>query len=364
MAHRIEVGIRGAAGLQRDAANLGIAGVESIHVVDVYRLEGDLSDEDLDRIGRELLADPITQAFVWNHSLVADEPGLHMVEVAYNPGVTDPVEQSTMKGIADLGIQSVASVRTAKKYLIRGNVSQKEIDTICDRLLANAVIQHVVLVDEELASPDSNVSFKLVTISLLEASDATLMDISSQGQLSLNLGEMQAVQSYFRQIGRNPTDVEIEVVAQTWSEHCVHKTFKGLIDYDGTVIDNLLKATVMRVTRELDKPWCVSVFVDNAGVIEFDDEYDVCFKVETHNRPSALNPEGGAATGIGGVIRDPMGTGMGAQPMWCTDVFCVGPLDLPHEQLPAGVLHPKRILVGIHAGVRDYGNPMGMPTVN
>ncbi|MBI2865255.1 MAG: phosphoribosylformylglycinamidine synthase subunit PurL [Chloroflexi bacterium] len=364
MAHRIEVGIKGAAGLQRDAANLGITGVESIHVVDVYRLEGSLSDSDLDRIGRDLLADPITQSYVCNRSLVADEPGLHVVEVAYNPGVMDPVEQSTMKGIADLGIRTVTAVRTAKKYLVRGSLSRQELGMICDRLLANPVVQHIVGEGGEPAAPGSRFAFEPVTVDLLEASDEELMFTSARGQLSLNLEETQAIQSYFRQIGRNPTDVELEVIAQTWSEHCVHKTFKGLIDYDGTVIDNLLKATVMRVTRELNKSWCVSVFVDNAGVIEFDDDYDVCFKVETHNRPSALNPEGGAATGIGGVIRDPLGTGLGAQPMWNTDVFCVGPLELPHEELPAGVLHPKRILVGIHAGVRDYGNPMGLPTVN
>lgn len=364
MIHRIEVGIEGAAGLQRDAASLGISGVQSIDVVHVYRLEGDLSPSDLQRIGRELLADPITQRYVCDGSLVSEEPGLHVVEVAYNPGVMDPVEQSTVKGIADLGIHGVTAVHTAKKYLLRGSISPEEMDTICDRLLANSVIQHVVREGEQGALPEVEYVFTPMTIDLLEAVDDELMDLSQRGQLSLNLDEMKAIQAYFQSVGRNPTDVELEVIAQTWSEHCVHKTFRGLIDYNGIVVDNLLKSTIMRVTKELNKPWCVSVFVDNAGVIEFDDDYNVCFKVETHNRPSALNPEGGAATGIGGVIRDPLGTGLGAQPMWNTDVFCVGPLDLPHEELPAGVLHPKRILVGIHAGVRDYGNPMGLPTVN
>ncbi|MBI4335083.1 MAG: phosphoribosylformylglycinamidine synthase subunit PurL, partial [Candidatus Omnitrophica bacterium] len=115
---------------------------------------------------------------------------------------------------------------------------------------------------------------------------------------------------------------------------------------------------------ELKKPWCVSVFKDNSGVIRFDSKYNVCFKVETHNHPSALEPYGGAGTGIGGVIRDPLGTGRGAKPILNTDVFCFGPPDYPHEKLPKGVLHPKRVMKGVVAGVRDYGNRMGIPTAN
>ncbi|MDZ7261195.1 MAG: phosphoribosylformylglycinamidine synthase subunit PurL, partial [candidate division KSB1 bacterium] len=132
----------------------------------------------------------------------------------------------------------------------------------------------------------------------------------------------------------------------------------------GQIIDNLLKTTIMRVTEELNKPWCVSVFKDNSGIITFDENYHVCFKVETHNHPSALEPYGGANTGIGGVIRDPLGTGLGAKPILNTDVFCFGPPDFPYEKLPPGTLHPKRIFKGVHAGVRDYGNRMGIPTSN
>jgi len=190
------------------------------------------------------------------------------------------------------------------------------------------------------------------------------MAISRRGGLSLNLEEMQKIKAYFRGIGRNPTDVELETLAQTWSEHCVHKTLRGLIRMDGELIDNLLKSTIMRVTGELARPWCLSVFKDNAGVIAFDESWAVCFKVETHNHPSAIEPYGGANTGIGGVIRDPMGTGMGAKPIANTDVFCFAPLDYPAGKLPQGVLHPKRIMKGVVAGVRDYGNRMGIPTVN
>ena len=144
----------------------------------------------------------------------------------------------------------------------------------------------------------------------------------------------------------------------------MHKTLRGLIEYKGECIDNLLANTIMKVTSELDKPWCVSVFKDNAGIIEFDEDYNICFKVETHNHPSAIEPYGGANTGIGGVIRDTLGTGLGAKPVLNTDVFCFGPLDMSQEEIPEGVLHPKRVFKGVVAGVRDYGNRMGIPTSN
>ena len=202
------------------------------------------------------------------------------------------------------------------------------------------------------------------TINILKADDKALMKISTEGLLSLNIKEMKAVQSYFKKKKRNPTDVELETIAQTWSEHCKHKTLKGKVNYNGKMIDNLLKETVVKVTEELDKDWCVSVFKDNAGIIKFDDEFDVAFKVETHNHPSAIEPYGGAGTGIGGVIRDIMGVGLGAKPVLNTDVFCFGPLDTPHEKLVEGTLHPRRVFKGVVSGVKDYGNRMGIPTAN
>ncbi len=175
---------------------------------------------------------------------------------------------------------------------------------------------------------------------------------------------MRAIRDHFAALGRDPTDCELETLAQTWSEHCSHKTLKGRIAFQGRTIDNLLKETIFGATRELGCDWLVSVFTDNAGVIRFDDEFDVCFKVETHNHPSAIDPYGGSNTGLGGVIRDALGTGLGAKPICNTDVFCVAPPDLDPTTLPAGVLHPKRVLKGVVAGVRDYGNRMGIPTVN
>ena len=206
-------------------------------------------------------------------------------------------------------------------------------------------------------------------IPLLSSEDSQLLDISRKGLLSLNLQEMKAIQSYFDRLGRNPTDVELETIAQTWSEHCKHKTFSGVIEYEekgrgSRVYDNLLKSTIMKATQELDKPWCLSTFKDNAGVIAFDDEWGIAFKAETHNHPLALEPYGGAGTGLGGVIRDILGVGLGAKPVLNTDVFAFAPKDLPARKIPRGVLAPRRIIQGVIAGVRDYGNRMGIPTAN
>jgi len=206
-------------------------------------------------------------------------------------------------------------------------------------------------------------------IPLTAASDSRLLEISRKGLLSLNLQEMKAIQDYFKKIGHDPTDVELETIAQTWSEHCKHKTFSGVIEYEeagrgSRVYDHLLKSTIMRVTEELDRSWCWSVFRDNAGVMALDDDWGVAFKVETHNHPSALEPYGGAGTGIGGVIRDILGCGLGAKPVLNTDVFAFAPADLPAKKVPKGVLSPRRIINGVVAGVRDYGNRMGIPTAN
>jgi phosphoribosylformylglycinamidine synthase len=210
------------------------------------------------------------------------------------------------------------------------------------------------------------------TIEILNLSNKELIDLSAKNVLSLSLDEMKSVQSYFRKLKRNPTDVEIETIAQTWSEHCKHKTLTGIIEYTEEkyskktkrIYNNLLKETVFKATMELNKKWCLSVFKDNAGIIEFDAKNGVAFKVETHNHPSAIEPYGGSATGIGGVIRDILGVGLGAKPLANTDVFCFGNPDTKDSQVPEGMHHPKRIAKGVVAGVRDYGNRMGIPTVN
>ncbi len=373
--------------IAQEIVDLGLTSVKRVRTVSVYLLYGPLDGTGVEKICRELLCDPVVQEYryaakplgVWPFGVAQGKGGKpnHTVEIAYNPGVMDPVEASTVKAIRDLGVVGIRAVRTAKQYLFWGKPSKAQVASITSRVLMNKLIQHAVVKPadpfKDIPSFASNdAAFDIVTVDLLEASDKGLADLSRQGQLYLNLNEMKAVRDYFRKEKRNPTDVELETIAQTWSEHCCHKTFRGIIRYtayDGKrsktiVIRSLFKSFIAKVTRELNKPWCVSVFHDNAGVIAFDDDYHVCFKVETHNHPSALEPFGGANTGVGGVIRDTLGTGLAAKPLCNTDIFCFAPPDMPVSQLPAGTLHPQRVMKGVVSGVRDYGNKMGIPTVN
>ena len=347
-----------------DVRDLGIGGVTHVRTARIFVLEGGISREQADRIARELLSDPITEDYSINAPRLSGD-GATVVRVARKPGVMDPVAHSTMRGIRDMGL-AAESVRTATAYALHGRLSEAERRAVAEKILANGVIEDAIFGTGMLPEVrlDSDYRFARREVDILSAGDEKLVQISRQGVLSLNLAEMRTVKSHFAKLDCNPTDVELETLAQTWSEHCVHKTFRGIINCNGTKINNLLKSTIMAATSELNKPWCVSVFEDNAGVIEFDDDYNVCFKVETHNHPSALDPYGGAGTGIGGVIRDPLGTGLGAKPIVNTDIFCFGPPDYPREKLPPGVLHPKRIFKGVVAGVRDYGNRMGIPTAN
>jgi phosphoribosylformylglycinamidine synthase len=202
----------------------------------------------------------------------------------------------------------------------------------------------------------------LFEIRAQDASDRQLIEISGELGLGLNLQEMKTVQAYFKHQRRNPTDVELQIIAQTWSEHCYHKTFKGKIRVGNRTIDSLFKTFIAKATQEINPRWCFSVFEDNAGIIQFDKGFGVAAKVETHNHPSAVEPFGGAATGVGGVIRDILG--VWADPIACTDVLGFGPLDYDYAKLPAGIKHPKYVYMGVTAGISAYGNNMGIPTVN
>jgi phosphoribosylformylglycinamidine synthase II len=204
--------------------------------------------------------------------------------------------------------------------------------------------------------------FTFFEIKVLESTDRQLLEISRELGIGLNLQEMKTVQNYFKNHGRNPTDIELQTIGQTWSEHCFHKTFKCRIKMDGKEINGLFKTFILKATKEIGPNWCFSIFEDNAGIVKFDKGYGIAIKVETHNHPSAVEPFGGAATGTGGVIRDILG--VWADPIACTDVLGFGPLDLDYEKLPPGVKHPKYVYMGVIAGIGSYGNNMGIPTVN
>ena len=350
-------------GLVRDIHDLGVDGVSAVRVVDVYWLDAELAPDIVDEICRTLLADPVTHEYRAVSGVSTEEapsPGRRVVEATYNPGVMDPVEGTVMKAVRDMGIEGVRAVKTAKRYLIDGRVDDARLQDICTRLLVNPIVEHIVGPYTEPFPEVPQYRFHLNQYDLLE--DAGIPEVKAQFGFSTD--ELSAIVDYFRAQGRNPTDVELETLYQTWSEHCVHKTFKGRITMDGKTIDNLLSSTIAASTRVLDRPWCLSVFMDNAGVIDFDGRWALCFKVETHNHPSAVEPYGGAATGIGGVVRDPLGTGLGSRPIANTDVFCFAPPDFPYEKLPPGVLHPRRLFKGVRAGVADYANRLGIPTLN
>ena len=325
----------------------------------------------------------------------AQEFGPKILHVLRKAGVMDPVALSAEAAVADFKIP-VRAIRTLRKYWLVG-VHPGQVQALAQRLLANDAIEQVVCgpLDQErlagmlglpardlpgqgMTAPGSSGKrqpdpVKVSTVEVEALDDAGLMRLSRTGQLYLQLAEMRTIQQHFAQLGRAPTDIELETIAQTWSEHCSHKTLAGRIAYrDGSGerhFDNMLKETIFAATVKLRArwgadDWCVSVFQDNAGIVRFDDCWNVVFKVETHNHPSALEPYGGANTGIGGVIRDTMGTGMGAKPICNTDVFCFAPPDTAVDDLPEGVLHPQRVMHGVVEGVRDYGNRMGIPTVN
>ncbi len=372
--------------LKAALSQAGLRGVEDVRCHHVTYLIGAARRAEAERVARELLTDAVTQEYdlCTDADPLNGPAGYRSLQVLYRPGVMDPVEESTLKGLGDMDITSVEGVRTAKRYLFKGGLSQKALLAAAEKVLYNKLIQYV-LPEEDHRLVDffhlPDYAFSLKVMPLGRASDKELLALSREGQLYLNLEEMRAIRDSFRRLKREPTDCELETIAQTWSEHCVHKTFRGNVAYrealgpktgsprktkkiGNRIIKNLLKETVMKATRELKKPSCVSVFRDNSGIVTFDEKYNICFKVETHNHPSALEPYGGANTGIGGVIRDPMGTGLGARPILNTDVFCFGPLDFPQGKLPPGALHPRRVMKGVVSGVRDYGNRMGIPTAN
>lgn len=364
-------------------ADFGVSGVERVAASRLYLVELDDDESAPPRIANELLTDPVVEtcAITKQGDAIPNPESGVAFEVFYKPGVMDNVANSTLRALGDMGIRAV-SVRTGFQYVMSPGPIDSELMRI-PRLIANDCIEDVHHGVRPIAPPPAPPSyrFELRHVSIRKLDEDGLRRLSREGHLFLSLEEMRAIQAHFRQLQREPTDLELETLAQTWSEHCVHKTLKSAYVYrgapmpgmevDGDVelrFDNLLADTIARATKELMAegrgPECLSVFVDNAGIIGFDEDYGVAFKVETHNHPSAIEPYGGSATGVGGVIRDVLGCGLGAKPVANTDVFCVAHPDWPVDRVPKGVIHPKTVLKGIVSGVRDYGNCMGIPTVN
>ena len=367
-----------------DAHALGLTSVAGLRCHDLYFIEGQLSEADLQRLAVELLSDPVTQEYAY--MCLTDQaerpPAPGVVEVALRPGVTDAVAEQIVRGARQLGIggrrryrsplpksgltggpAGVERASTGLRFEIKVDDNTPVLHLLAKRLLANAVIQRYAIGEIEPVFPHpAEASGNVEILAVRGLDDAGLLALSRDRRAALDLAEMQAFQGYFHAEGRDPTDVELETIAQTWSEHCGHKTFKARIQVDREEVDGLLRTYIRSATEAIAAPWVRSAFVDNAGIIDFDDTYEVSFKVETHNHPSAIEPFGGANTGVGGVIRDVLG--VSAKPIANTDVLCFGPQDTRVDSLPEGVLHPRRIQSGVVAGVQDYGNKIGIPTVN
>ncbi len=397
MDDRIEVAMKPG---QPDPAGIAVRGrleedlgihVDDVRVIDVYTIHAALSPAELEKVRVELFTDPVIQDSTLNRAIATNYD--FIVEAGFRPGVTDNVGKSSVEGIQDTLGRNFAPGETvfkSRQYAIRG-ANRKTCERMATRMLANELIeQWVVKSREEVEALKGGalLGLPIVTEQItptvheidLEISDEALLALSRDMMLALDLGEMQAVQAHFRdakvqgarkQLGlpARPTDIEMECIAQTWSEHCKHKIFNAEIRYreNGSerVIDSLFNTYVKAATDTVGKRvgWLVSVFHDNAGIIRFDENNHFALKVETHNSPSALDPYGGAMTGIVGVNRDILGAGMGCECIFNTDVFCFASPFFEGD-IPERLLHPRRVLRGVHAGVKDGGNQSGIPDIN
>ncbi|QQG40814.1 MAG: phosphoribosylformylglycinamidine synthase [Candidatus Levyibacteriota bacterium] len=331
--------------------------VASVKTARVYRLEG-ISEKEATVLAEKLFSEPINQTYTLNKSILKNAS--QIIEIAYKPGVMNPEIASITKAADNLGIKLKAA-DSSWEYGFYGNTNRQKAIEIAEKLkLFNPLIEHIVG-----KKPDTllikGVVGKTTIIPLQDMTDQEMLNLSHD-KLFLNLEEMKIIQKYFQNIKRDPTDLELETLAQTWSEHSGHKTFKAKLIVDGTEKEPLIK----RLQNEALKhnKHIVSAFVDNSGVMDFYDGYAICGKGETHNSPSAIEPYGGAMTGSGGVFRDIVGTGKGAKTIVSTDIFCLAPWDMDKGKLPKGSLPPAYILKRVVAAIKDYGNRMGIPTNN
>ena len=368
--------------------------VEATHVVDVYTVDATLDQRTFDIIRSDAFVDSVIQKSINDDFTLFDADWV--IEVGFKPGVTDNVGRTAkevIEAISGASFQNGEAVYTSRMYFLKGALSETDVVRIAEGTLANTLINRYAhkTIDQYKRDGGMGVYVPRVTLAaepVVETVDFNidmeeLLKINRERTWALSREELTVIREYFvrrevmeerKRAGLDawPTDVEIEVIAQTWSEHCKHKIFNAFIEYeeDGRTseIDSIFKTYIVGSTETIRKKkgkndFCLSVFKDNAGVIKFDKRYNLAFKVETHNTPSALDPYGGALTGIVGVNRDPFGTGKGAKLIFNTDVFCFASPDYRGE-IPPRLLHPKRVLDGVREGVEHGGNKSGIPTIN
>ena len=362
--------------------------VGRVSTASLYTFQSSLSVQQLEAARQVLFTDGVVEESRWDSR--PPVPCRWMIQVGMLPGVTDNVGRTATRALEDmLGYPVDGDVYASSLYLLEGDLDYGEVDRLVRDFMANPLVHQwrITSADDWQDGPQAFLPPPVagadrpprVNSVSLDIDDDALLRLSQEGLLALNLAEMKAIQAYFgdpqrqahRQnygIGPAPTDVELETLAQTWSEHCKHKIFQSTIEYEDetrTTIRSLFKSYIVGATEEIGQrvDWLRSVFHDNAGVISFNDEWNLVMKVETHNTPSALDPYGGAITGILGVNRDPFGTGMGCRLLFNTDVLCFAPPDYS-QPLPGRLLHPRRIFEGVHRGIKDGANQSGIPDVN
>ena len=360
--------------------------IQHVEIVDVYKICGEFSKIETKQIAT-MLANPVSQIAYFEYF---PDKFDWAIEIEFLPGVTDNVGNTTKEAIRDLlKGGSLQSVHSAQRIFIVGEILERDV-TVLANSLYNPLIQTIeiktrkqLFESRDARSQIHEVAFSnqpdAETVDVLNASDEDLIKIGKEGildkkgfrrgPLALNLDQMKTIASYFRKIGRNPTDLEIEALAQTWSEHCKHTIFASPIDeISNGLFHTYIRGATEKIRAKKEKnDFCVSVFKDNSGAIEFDENYLITHKVETHNSPSALDPFGGAITGIVGVNRDTIGFGLGAKPVINVYGFCVAD---PTDQSPLfktadssqQMLPPDRILDGIVKGVNVGGNCSGIST--
>lgn len=360
--------------------------VEDVKKIDVFTIDADLTDEQFEKVKKEIFLDPVTQ--ISSYEPLAQNFD-YLIEVGFLPGVKDNVGATSIDAIEDLlkiKLKQGEFVYKSAQYLIKGKTSKENAEKIAKELLANELIEYWKVMDYntwkkegmEITIPKVEIPHKpSVREENLDLSDEELVKLSKNRSLALSLGDMHTIRDYFRKkevieerkkvgLGEKATDIELEVIAQTQSEHCKHRIFNAFIKYseNGNIeeINSLFNTYVKKSSKEIEekKDWIVSTFWDNAGVVKFNDEYNYIVKCETHNSPSALDPYGGAITGIVGVYRDPMGTGKGSKIIAGTYGYCTADPFYNGNLKPR--MHPRRLLEGIIEGVKDGGNKSGIPT--
>lgn len=350
--------VRGKSVKHEAERTLGITDLTKVETTRVYRLEG-VSDDEVRKLSQTLFCEDINQKSAVNEPLASNDTS-HKLEVAYKPGVMNPEAASIMKSAKDLRIHPEA-VDSSIEYAFYGGVSTEQVGQIVSRLLVNQTVERVVREKPETLIIKGEPG-PIAIVPVRSASDEKLMNLS-RDKLFLNLEEMKVIQGGARRLERDFTDAELEITAAWWSEHCGHKTFRAKVMTEEGEKPPLIERIKGTAKKYFDGE-VLSAFIDNSGVMKFYDGMAICGKVETHNSPSAIEPYGGAMTGSGGVFRDPFGTGQGAKVLISTDMFCFAQPDLCEEKLPPGCLHPDYLLRRVVAGVRDYGNRMGIPTNN